>query len=155
MGVTYDPCEIGGTSAGSPAWVEDVPLATKVVQIERSGKDSEHLRFDWDLRQQIALHGLGEDPRPIDLKVKLPGGEEQWLAITPSDRLVKRGLNDFASIGIRPTDSTTLAIKPHEIPGMAASRAEPLLEGGDRIVAIDGKPIDPAGANERGDLPAN
>ncbi|NLX54486.1 MAG: hypothetical protein GXY58_05185 [Planctomycetaceae bacterium] len=155
MGVTYDPCEIGGTSAGSPAWVEDVPLATKVVQIERSGKDSEHLRFDWDLRQQIALHGLGEDPRPIDLKVKLPGGEEQWLAITPSDRLVKRGLSDFASIGIRPTDSTTLAIKPHVIPGMAASRAEPRLEGGDRIVAIDGKPIDPAGANERGELPAN
>ena len=61
MGVNYQPCEIGGTSAGSPAWVENLPTAAKIVQIGRTGRESEHLRFDWDLRQQIALSGLGED----------------------------------------------------------------------------------------------
>ena len=155
MGVPYEPCEIGGTSAGSPAWIDNLPIAAKIVQIEDSGRESDHLRFDWDLRQQIALRGLGEEPKPIAFKLQLPGGQEEWLTIVPSDRLVKRGISEFATIGVRPTNSTTLASDPAAIPHMSAGKAVPPFAPGDRIVAVNGKKLDVARANEQGELPAD
>ena len=72
VGVKYEPCEIGAVSPGSPAWVKDLPVGSKIVQVGREGVESDHLRFLWDLRQQIALHGLGEEPSPLDLKLRPP-----------------------------------------------------------------------------------
>jgi regulator of sigma E protease len=154
-GVPYEPCEIGGTSAGSPAWTHNMPLGARIVQIERDGRESQHLRFDWDLRQQIALRGLGEEPKPIDLQLQLPDGTREWFTVVPSDRLVRRGISDFATIGVRPTDSTTLAQDLPFVPHMAAGRAEPPFQSGDRIVAVNGQGIDPSRANEQGELPAD
>jgi regulator of sigma E protease len=155
MGVLYEPCEIGGTSAGSPAWVDNLPTAAKIVQIEDSGQESDHLRFDWDLRQQIALRGLGEEPKPITFKLQLPGGQEERFTVVPSDRLVKRGISDFATIGVRPTDSTTLSSDLAAVPHMSAGKAAPAFAPGDRIVAVNGKKLDVARANEQGELPAD
>ncbi|MHB8969898.1 MAG: M50 family metallopeptidase [Pirellulaceae bacterium] len=155
MGVPYEPCEIGGTFAGSPAWVDNLPTASKIIQIDRAGRESEHLRFDWDLRQQIALQGMGEDPQPIDFKLQLPNGKEEWIAIVPSDRLVKRGISNFATVGVRPTDSTTLSGNLPVIPHMSAGAASPAFAAGDRIVGVQGRELDRARANELGELPAD
>jgi regulator of sigma E protease len=154
-GVPYEPCEIGGTSAGSPAWIHNMPLGARIVQIEHDGRESQHLRFDWDLRQQIALRGLGEEPKPIDLQLQLPDGTREWFTVVPSDRLVRRGISDFATIGVRPTDSTTLALDRAVVPHMAAGRAEPRFQPGDRLVAVQGQPLDASRANEQGELPAD
>jgi regulator of sigma E protease len=155
MGVTYEPCEIGSVAGGSPAWVNNVPIGAKIVQIDRSGSENDHLRFDWDLMQKIALHGTGAEPTPIDLNVQLPGGKQEWISIAPSDRLVKRDLAEFATLGVRMTRAATMAPDMPVIPYMAAGKADPALAGGDRIVAIEGKTLDTSRANERGDVPAD
>ncbi|MHB8866698.1 MAG: site-2 protease family protein, partial [Pirellulaceae bacterium] len=155
MGVTYLPCEIGGTSAGSPAWIDNFPIGAKIVQIGRTGRESQHLRFDWDLRQQIALSGLGGTPKPLDLQLQHPDGKAEWVEVLPSDRLVRREMSDFATIGVRPADTTTLSGKIPVIPHMAAGAAHPPLAPGDRIVGAEGRDFDPARANEQGELPSD
>jgi regulator of sigma E protease len=155
VGVKHDPCEIGGTAPGSPAWVANLPVGSKIVQIGRSGVESDHLRFLWDLRQQIALRGLGEEPRPIDLKVEFPDGERNWISLLPSDRLVKMGISEFATLGVRPTDSTTLLPSPPVFPYMAVGQATPALQSGDRIVGVGSEPFATDRANESGEFPAD
>ena len=155
IGVKHDPCEIGGTAPGSPAWAENVPIGSKIVQIGRDGTESDHLRFLWDLRQQIALRGLGEAPKPLDLKLELPDGQREWVTLLPSDRLVKLGLAEHPTIGVRATDSTTLRTSAPPLPYLAIGRAEPPLEPGDRIVGVSGEPFPTERANETGEIPAD
>jgi len=49
MGVKYEPCEIGGTLPGSAAWAANAPIGARIIEIGKSGKESEHLRFIWYL----------------------------------------------------------------------------------------------------------
>jgi len=155
IGVTYLPCELGGITGGSPAWANNVPQGSKIVQIGRSGREYDHLRFEWDLMQDIALHGAGGDPQPIDLKLELPDGRREWVSLVPSDRLVQRGLTEFVSLGVRARQSTTLATELPLMPGSAATRAEPPLRAGDRIIAVNGRALEASRANEAGELPAD
>ena len=101
------------------------------------------------------MRGLGEERRPIDLKVEFTDGERDWISLIPSDRLVKSGVSEFATIGVRPTDSTTLLPSPPVFPYMAAGQATPALQPGDRIVGVGSEPFATDRANERGDFPAD
>ncbi len=65
MGVKLEPCEIGGTSPGWPAWVEDFAIGSKIVQINKDGAESEYLRYVWDLKQEIATSGIGGAPKNL------------------------------------------------------------------------------------------
>ena len=60
-GVPYTPCEVGGTLPGSPAWTAGIEPGSRIVQIGEGGPTSEHLRFDWDLRNAVAMAGGKED----------------------------------------------------------------------------------------------
>ncbi len=153
VGVSYEPCEIGGTSPGSPAWVDNFPTGARIVQLGESATENNHLRFLWDLKQFVAMAGLGSDP--INVKLLTADGSEQWVPIVPDDRLVNQKVTEFASIGIRSTGCTTLADKMPVIPFLSAGKAEPPFKGGDRIVGIDGKKLDRARANESGEIPAD
>ncbi len=155
MGVKLMPCEIGGTSPGSPAWVQNVPIGARIVQLGKSGDENEHLRFDWDLKQFVASAGMGEHPKAIDLKLQESSGQQEWLSIVPDTRLVKDEQAKFATIGIRPTDSTTLSSEVPVNPSMSAGEATPPLEPGDRIVGVDGKLFSTKQANQEGDIPAD
>ncbi len=155
MGVKLMPCEIGGTSPGAPAWVENIPVGARIVQLGKSGAESDYLRFDWDLRQYVAHAGMGDQPKAIDLKLKTPDGKQEWVDIVPDTRLVKQELASFATIGIRPTDSTTISSTLPVYPDMSAGQATPAFEGGDRIVGVGGQPIGTERANEQGELPAD
>ncbi len=155
MGVILEPCEIGGTTPGAPAWVQNVPVGSRIVQLGKTGVESDYLRFDWDLIQFVAHAGMSEQPQPIDLKIATPDGSEQWTTIVPDTRLVKLGVTSFASIGIRAAGSNTLDNAVPVYPGMAAGSATPALEPGDRIVAVNGQPITTDRANEGGELPAD
>ncbi len=155
MGVSYEPCEIGTVAGGSPAWVHNVPIGARVVQIGRSGTENDYLRFDWDLVQQIILHSAGEEPTPLDLQLELPDGQRQWISITPSDRLVKRALAESATLGVRQVRSTTLSSNVPIVPGTAAASAQPPLQAGDRVIAVNGRALDASRVNERGEFPSD
>jgi regulator of sigma E protease len=154
MGVPYTTCEIGSTAIGSPAWVKNLPLRDNIIQIGADGRESAHLRFDWDLRQQVALGGQGSATTEVDVKLRSPQGQDSVLKITPSDRLVKRGVAKVVTLGVRPANTTTLDLKLPAIPGSAAAKAVPEFKGGDRIIGVNGQIWERTGENEEGDLPA-
>jgi hypothetical protein len=132
--------------------VKDLPVGAEIIQLGKGASPSEHLRFDWDLRQHVAMAGLGD--RPIDLKLRMPDGQERWVTLDPDQRLVQKELAEFASIGIRPTESTTLSAKLPVIEHMGAGEASPPFEPKDRIVAVEGQRISPRRANQLDNLPA-
>lgn len=154
-GVKHEPCEVGGTTPGSPAWASNLPVGSKIIQIGKSGIESDHLRFTWDLRQKIAHAGMAEEPRPVALQIREPDGEEEWIEITPSDRLKELGISDFVTIGVRSTYSTTLADENPVFPYMAAAAAEPALQPGDRIMGVNGQRFEVDRANAWGEIPAD
>ena len=54
MGVQIMPCVIAGTSPGDPAWEQNFPSGSKIVQIGRDGEPDQNLRFTWELRYKVA-----------------------------------------------------------------------------------------------------
>ena len=82
MGVKYEPCEIGGTSPGSPAWVDNLPVGAQIVQLGKTGTESDHLRFVWDLRQFVAHAGMGEEPQ-IDVKLHTVTAQKSGSTLVP------------------------------------------------------------------------
>lgn len=153
FGVKYEPCEIGSTSPGSPAWVNNFPIGAEIIQLGKQGDESEHLRFTWDLRQFIAFASM--EKKQVHLELRTPAGKETWKSIVPDDRLVEQGLSEFPTIGIRSTHSTTLSREIPVIPHMSAARAEPAFEPEDRIVGVEGTRLDPSRMNELGEYPAD
>lgn len=154
VGVKYQPCEISGTTPGSPAWKHNIPARSMIIQLGKQGEETEYLRFDWDLRQYVAYAGMGDQPQPIDLQLRLPDGEKKWVELTPDTRLVGVEENRFATIGVRAAASTTLAKDMPTVPNMSASEASPELEAGDNIVGINGERFDTSAANALGKIPA-
>lgn len=152
LGVNFMPCEIGSVTPGSPAWRAGLREGDKILQFGRDGKPTEYLWWDWDLRQEVAQSGLSGETRPIELKVRRASGDETWVKLTPSRYLIELELAKFVSIGITPMTSTTLE-DPVAYPGSPAAKLADQLRPGDRVVAIDGRPIDRSHATESGDLP--
>ena len=131
MGVTYTPCVVGSTVAGSPAWKEPITPGTRVIQINEHGTRSEHLRFRMDFLQNVGITGGKED---IHLLMRLPNGEEEWVAIRPAR--VKLETDTVPLLGINSAGTATLADDPPVQRGQPAAEADPPFEGGDTIVAI-------------------
>jgi regulator of sigma E protease len=154
-GANHEPCEVGGITPGSPAWVNNLPIGSKIIQIGKTGVESEYLRFDWDLRQKVALGGMSDDRQPVDFLLRTPSGEQEWIELMPSNRLQQLGISDFVTVGVRSTYSTTLAPDTPALPYMAAAGSEPALKGGDRIIGVNGQLFATDRANGSGDLPAD
>jgi len=153
MGISYLTCEIAGVTPGDPAWESGIRTGDKIVQIGKSGEPAEHLRFDKDLTIKVLSAGLGMDePSPIDVLVRAAGEEPRWARMTP--RFRGKGETRRATLGVLAPRSTTLAPRRPVLEYGPAGQASPPLEAGDRIIAVDGRPLDRAAANERGDLPA-
>jgi regulator of sigma E protease len=152
MGVLYEPCEIGGTTPGSPAWVQDLPVGGQIIQLGEEGSINEHIRFLWDLKNFIVMEATENQPLLIGLRT--PDGEEQTYSILPDDRLVKLGVSEFPSIGITSSHSTTLASQHPVHEYMAAGQADVPFEAKDRIIGVNGEMFDAELANEKGELPA-
>ncbi|MFO7901213.1 MAG: site-2 protease family protein, partial [Pirellulaceae bacterium] len=153
VGVKYEPCEIGSTSPGSPAWVNNVPTGAQILQLGKTGNESEHLRFTWDLKQFVAFASMEKEQ--IHLKLRAPDGQEQWKTLVPDDRLVNQGLADFPTIGIRATNSTTLSSEVPVVSHMPAGKTKPPFAPGDQIVGVEGTPLDRSRMNELGEYPAD
>ncbi len=144
LGVAERPALVAGTSPGSPAWtgnnqwdgeIKHLQPGDKIVQIGRSGEPYEHLRFDKDLMLQVFLAGEKED---LDLLIER-GETRQWVSLRPrvTDRTARR---TRATIGVELPRSLTLSQRP-VLEYLAAGKAEPAFEAGDKIVAVNGQPV--------------
>lgn len=153
VGVSYEPCEIGSTAPGSPAWANNFPIGGEIVQLGKAGNESEHLRFTWDLKQFVAFASMEKEQ--IHLKLRAPDGQQAWKTVVPDNRFVKQGLAEFPTIGIQATRSTTLSSEMPVVPHMSAGKAKPPFAPGDQIVGVEGTPLDRSRMNELGEYPAD
>lgn len=131
LGVEQTPCRIGYVMPGEAAWRADLHVGDEIVRIH--DRDQPQFR---DLQTQVTL---GDLQRGVPLEIRRPGVPETFsVTIFPDkkpDRLAP-------TIGIS-NDRTTL-LQPEMPTAMdsPAERAEPPLKSGDKIVAIDGQPIE-------------
>ncbi len=152
MGVWYIPCQIGNTLPGDPGWEAGWQAGDTILQIGRSGRPNTHLRFDKDLRYQVFVRGISsEGQEPIDVLVQHRDGNQKWYSIRPRMRGEKRKL---ATLGISSMQSTTLSRSEPVLDYLAAGKAEPPLQPGDRIVGVDGLLFFSENLNAKGDIPA-
>jgi regulator of sigma E protease len=131
MGAPFNPCVLGTTVAGTPAYVEDLPPGGRVVQIHEHGRKSDYLRFRMDLLQNVGITGGKED---IAILMRLPNGEEKWFTLRPERITINT--TEVPILGIQPIASTTLPPKKHVVEGQPAAKEEGLFQGNDTIVAI-------------------
>jgi regulator of sigma E protease len=131
FGVTYEPAVVGNVAPGMPAWQAGLRMGDRITRV--GNREDGQLRF-MDIRQIVALsHG------PIEIE-GLRDGQPFKTSVEPT---VKNRL--FPVIGAEPEQSVRLIdrLEPGETSptakGSAASRAQPPLEPGDEIVAVDGQ----------------
>lgn len=140
FGVDYMPCEVAAALPGSPAWTAGFEPGDKIIQIGKSGRPSEHLRHDWDLRQSIGVNGDKED---LPFLVRHVDGQEEWLVVRPFAAVIN-GSKGLPAIGVR--QGQTLQVGAHRLPGESfdgddEESSGKRLPAGDWITAIDGRPV--------------
>jgi len=136
-GLSYTPCVIGGTAPGAPAWELGLQSGDKILQIGRSGKPNEHLRFYKDLLPAVVLHGSATE---MELLIRRHGlRQPQWVAIQPS--AVPSDLGQRAIIGVRPPNTTKLSDVWRADNDRWADAGHQALLAGDQIVAVNQGPL--------------
>ena len=142
MGVPHEPTDISGTAAGDPAWKIGYMPDDKILALKKTAEPSEHLRWRWDLRQNVAKAGISNKHpvKSIDMLVRQKD-QENWYTITPTERL-KEINHGLVSIGVGPVQSTVIGEPAKDT---AAAKATPALKTVDKIVAVGGRdlPVDP------------
>ena len=139
MGVKITPCVVAGSSAGDPAWQQNWPSGSKILQIGRGGEPDDNLRFQWELRYKVAESGIGKDVKQLEILLETPEGEREWKKITPTARL-KEQLG-MVTLGVRPPSSSRLSASLPVYRGTVAAGDGIDLQAGDQVVAVDGKPL--------------
>lgn len=128
IGVRETPCGVGDLAPGEGAWRAGLLPGDRILAINGTPA----VRFQ-DLQYAVSLT---RREQPVEMRIERPGVGELNVVIVP-DR-----------IRIVPTIGVTNPLLPILNEGLpyfpisAASRAEPPLAAGDRIVAVDGKPVE-------------
>ena len=128
IGVPYLPCIVAETSPGSPAWQAGIHTGDEIVRIA----DTVNPNFS-DLQGGIALGDLDSG---IECEIRRPGVDAtETITLHPEQG------SGLAKVGIFSSYSLRLREEYPFRDDSAASKASPPLEGGDEIIAIEGKPI--------------
>ncbi len=135
LGVKYEPCIVSGTNPGSSAWKSGEFLpGDRILQLGKGGTPNEHLRFSKDLMPYVFLHGKD---RPVDLLVQRGDADPRWVSIMAE----YNADIDMPLLGVEMPLSTRIP-EDATFAHLAAGKAQPAFEKGDRIVAIDGTPVE-------------
>jgi regulator of sigma E protease len=126
IGVPFNPVIVSQTSPGSPAWRAAVRPGDEVIQVG----DIENPSFA-ELMGSVTL---------ADLKSGLP------FVLERGDKRIKKRLvpeqeSDLARVGLAGPSSLRLAKQLATRKETPAAAATPAFQGGDEIVAINGKPV--------------
>lgn len=139
IGVNYQPPVIGQTLPGSPAHIANLDGA-EIVSINGRNTTNSYYTFQHFV-EEIILNG---NERPIDLEVQYstPGKSSAPIkkTVTPTLNLNPE-FPDIASVGASSAASNELG-KNGALKGQAAAAATPPLGEGDRVVSINGQPIE-------------
>ncbi len=128
IGVPEQPCIVSKAAPGSPAWQAGIRTGDEIVRIG----DKENPSF-LDLQGGVTL---GDLERGIEFGIRRAGQDSV-------DTVTLRPVQDsgLARVGIASYYSLRLGEDQPFREGSAASRAEPALEGGDEIIAVNGEPV--------------
>ncbi len=142
IGVEQIPCILGGVLPGEAAWQADLRPGDEILKI--AGKKMHQFR---DLQTAISL-GDTEEGENVSLLVRRPGVEEPFTVMVKPARsgnalAARIGVGNGYTTRLMENRDTWLVQEWHPVfPGSAADRAKPPLRNGDKIVQIDGVPID-------------
>lgn len=133
MGVEQLVCEVGNLQPGSPAWQANLEVGDRILSID--GVPTLAFR---DLKAMVSLSKAG---RGVPMVVRRRGQLEETELLLHPDR---SGM--MALIGMSPSFSTTLESRDKKRrpvdAGTPAAEANPPLENGDRIVAVNDAAVD-------------
>lgn len=130
MGVNMPPCVVGGVFPGEAGYQANLRPGDEIVMIGQRPTS----RFV-DLNQEVAF---GEEGQGVQMTIRRPGESDvRTIMVTPD----KREGSPVPRIGIYAASTTTLRKPQAFIPGTAAAEMSPPLEGGDKIVAVNGTPV--------------
>jgi len=133
LGVERRKCVVGDLMPGAAAWQEGLMVGDEIVKVD----DREVKTFN-KMRELISLGDDPENGRKI--LIRRPGEEAPMTFTVMPD---SSGL--IPVIGILSSSSTTLSSSkrvPVARPGSPAAEATPAFARGDKIVEIDGQPIE-------------
>lgn len=135
-GVPYTPTIIGDVHPGDPAWQAGLQPGDQVLQIGAMKKPNENFYFS-DMLEEVLVWGISDKTKPIPIHFRRDG-KEQTIEVLPTQRHDRNGMRSM--LGIGPMRSSTIT-------PMVSLEAPPEsteylgLRGGDRVVAVDGKPL--------------
>lgn len=134
LGVNQTTPAVGGVLPGRPAWQMGFRVGDRIVEI--GGKRIE--RFT-DLQKMVSLSQV--PPEGIEVVLQRPKPDGTSETITRYVHPTKGGL--IPTIGVVSYRTTQLVKEGLPcVPGSAAEKAEPPLQSGDTIIAVDGRKID-------------
>ena len=135
MGVDYKPPVLGSVVGGGPAWQHDM-AGSEVTEI--NGKKVEGYFTYLHFAENIILNS---DDSTIPIDFKRPGSEENVsIDVTPEKGFLREN-PEFALIGVNPALIPVIRSEG-TVEGSPAAAAVPALEAGDKIVDINGTPIE-------------
>ncbi|GAB4127990.1 MAG: site-2 protease family protein [Thermogutta sp.] len=128
IGVQETPCGVGDLAPGEGAWRAGLLPGDRILAI--NGNPA--VRFQ-DLQYAVSLT---RREQPVQMRIDRPGVGELNVVIVP-DRI-----RIVPTIGVTNPFLPVLNDGLPYFPTASASRAEPPLASGDRIIAVDGKPVE-------------
>jgi len=135
MGVDYQPPVLGSVKGGGPAWKHDLAGA-EITKI--NGKDVEGYFTYMHFAENVILNS---DDSAIPIEFKRSGSDEiVSIDVTPEKGFL-RGNPEFALVGVNPALIPVIGSEG-AIEGSPAAAAVPAFEAGDKIVDINGTPIE-------------
>ncbi len=120
---------VGAVTPGDGAWQAGIEVGDRILQI-----GDERIHSFMDLKAAISL-GNSEDG--VSMLIERPGRDRPFRVVAEAK---KSGLAPTVGIGLPMT--TVLNGKMPVYPGSPAAEARPQFEPGDRVVALDGEPVD-------------
>ena len=129
IGVRQIECAVGSVFPGEAAWKADLRVGDRIEQI--AGRPAE--RFS-DLQRSVSL---GDIEHGVAMVIRRPDAPEPISLTLMPDR--KRLA---PTIGIGNGLTTTLRAGAPSRPGSAAAAARPKFQGGDKIIRLDGNPVE-------------
>lgn len=138
LGVPEKPAAVGAVMPGEAAWRAGIEPGSKVIQLTKSGKPHDKLRYE-DVPKAVMLSGTDRD---LPILMQLPNGKEEWYEVRP----VKYEANPFPTIGIISSQTNTLSLLPEAIAKKEGvehqlSKTDVPFVDNDVIVAVDGQPV--------------
>jgi len=128
LGVEATPAVAGDVQVGMPAWVAGIRSGDRLAAInDRKVADYNDV-----------LRGTALSSGTLRIKAVRPGGEVYEVAVDPDVSQTR------PMIGLAPADSLKVVdaeTVPPVVPGSAASRAEPPIQPGEIVTAINGRPV--------------